>query len=140
MKLGLQIDGSEWKNHSPVLYIPELSPLWLLAISWKVLKGLKINLVHTQMLMRGSTDDKNHNPILHFTLIISPYFFIKRLFSLHVLVYRWCWITSSAFYRQQPFGEHSLLPAIFLLILFCVCISIYRCVDKDVIYGATTSC
>jgi len=37
------------------------------AISWKVQKGLKINLVHTYMLMTGSATDKNHNPILHFT-------------------------------------------------------------------------
>jgi len=37
------------------------------AIYWKVQKGLKLNLVHTQMLMKGSAEDKNHNPILHFT-------------------------------------------------------------------------
>jgi len=24
------------------------------------------------MLMRGSAEDNNHNPILHFTLVISP--------------------------------------------------------------------
>ena len=35
--------------------------------------------------MKGSTEDKNHNPILHFTCIISPYFFHKRLFSLSCL-------------------------------------------------------
>ena len=29
--------------------------------------GLKLNLVHTLMLMRGSTEDNNHNPILHIT-------------------------------------------------------------------------
>ena len=44
-------------------------PVW--AISCKVQKGLKLNLVHTLMLMRRSTEDKNHNsiinPILHFT-------------------------------------------------------------------------
>jgi len=27
------------------------------------------------MLMRGSAEDKNHNPIIHFTSVISPYFF-----------------------------------------------------------------
>ena len=37
------------------------------AISWKVQMGLKLNLVHTLMLMRGSTEDTNHNHILHFT-------------------------------------------------------------------------
>ena len=37
------------------------------------------------MLMKGSTEDKNHNPILHFTWIISPYFFHKMLFSLSCL-------------------------------------------------------
>jgi len=43
------------KNHNHTLYITELSPInhffsqWLLilAISWKVLKGLKLNFVHT---------------------------------------------------------------------------------------------
>jgi len=40
-------------------------PVW--AISWKLLKGLKLNLVHTQMLTRGNAEDRNHNPILHFT-------------------------------------------------------------------------
>jgi len=30
------------------------------------------------------------------------------------VVYNWCWITSSAIYRQQPFRVHSSLPAIFL--------------------------
>ena len=30
------------------------------------------------------------------------------------LVYKWCWITSSAFYRQSVFGERALLPAIHL--------------------------
>jgi len=37
------------------------------------------------MLMRGSEVDKNHNPTLHFTWVISPYFFLKRLFSLSCL-------------------------------------------------------
>jgi len=27
------------------------------------------------MLIRGSTEDKNHTPILHFTWVISPYLF-----------------------------------------------------------------
>jgi len=27
------------------------------------------------MLIRGAAEDKNINPILHFTLIISPYYF-----------------------------------------------------------------
>ena len=40
-------------------------PVW--AISCKVQKGLKLNLVHTEMLMRGSAEDKNHNHTIHFT-------------------------------------------------------------------------
>jgi len=40
-------------------------PVW--AISWKVQKGLKLHLVHTYMLMKGSAEGKNLNPILHFT-------------------------------------------------------------------------
>jgi len=27
------------------------------------------------MLIRGSAEDKNHNPILHFAWVISPYYF-----------------------------------------------------------------
>jgi len=27
------------------------------------------------MLMRGSAEDNNHNPILHYTRVISPLFF-----------------------------------------------------------------
>jgi len=27
------------------------------------------------MLIRGSAEDKNHNPILHFTWVILPYYF-----------------------------------------------------------------
>jgi len=50
------------------------------------------------MLMRGSALHKNHTPIFHYTWVISPYFH-KRCFC-HVLVYKWCWITSSAFYWQ----------------------------------------
>ena len=48
----------------------------------------------------------------YFLLVIS--FFIKGCFLCHVFVYKWCWITSSAFYRHQPLGEHSSLPTIFL--------------------------
>jgi len=28
--------------------------------------------------------------------------------------YKWCWITSSAFYRHSAFGEHLSLPAMLL--------------------------
>jgi len=35
------------------------------------------------MLMKGSTEDKNHNPNLHFTWVITP--FHKRWFSLSCL-------------------------------------------------------
>jgi len=27
------------------------------------------------MLIRGAVEDKKHNPILHFTWVISPYYF-----------------------------------------------------------------
>jgi len=65
--------------------------------------------------MRGSAEDKNHNPILHFTSVLI--FSIKACFLCHVLAYKWCWITNYAFYRQQAFGEHSLLPVTFLFLL-----------------------
>ena len=47
------------------------------------------------MLIRGSAEDKNHNPILHFTWVISPYYFSLKViffvmsFSLQV-VYKIC--------------------------------------------------
>ena len=47
-------------------------------------KGIEIKLVIYIMLIKGSAEDKNHNPIVHFTWIISP-FFHKRLFSLSCL-------------------------------------------------------
>ena len=62
----------------------------------KVLKGLKLNLVHTLMLMRGSTEHMNHNAsyiLLESSLLI---YFHKRLFSLsclgvHVMLdYKFC--------------------------------------------------
>ena len=63
--------------------------------------------------MRKCAEDKNHNPILH--VIFNS--FHKRWFSLscfgvHVL------ITTSAFYWQRAFREHSLLPANFLFSTF----------------------
>jgi len=39
------------------------------------------------MLIRGSAEDKNHNPILHFTCYLSLLLFIKGGFLCHVLVY-----------------------------------------------------
>ena len=80
MKLGLQIDDNDrkcsavYKNHNPTLYITELSPInhffIMVASPGHMLdstKGIEIKLVHTQMLMKGSTEDQDHNPILHFT-------------------------------------------------------------------------
>jgi len=57
------------------------------------------------MLIRGSAEDKNHNPILHKKKkkkkkILLELLFIKGGFLCYVLVYKWCLITRSAFYRQ----------------------------------------
>jgi len=38
----------------------------------KLEKGLKLNLVHSYMFMRGSALDRNHSPTWHFTWVISP--------------------------------------------------------------------
>ena len=44
--------------------------------------------------------------------LLSLLFSLKGFFFvIDVLVYNWCWNTSSAFYRQSAFGEHSSLPA-----------------------------
>ena len=60
------------------------------------------------MLMRGSTEDQNHNPyiLLELSFLII---FHKSCFLCHILVYKWCLNTRSAF------EEHSLLAAIFLM-------------------------
>ena len=50
---------------------------------------------------------------------VSLILFIKCGFLCHVLVYKKCLITTSAFYRQHAFGEHSSLPVISLLLLAC---------------------
>ena len=90
-------------------------PVW--AISWKVQKELKLNLVHTCLLMRGSAEDKYHTPILHFTWVIFPYFFPIKCGSLNSVMY---WCTNGVWLQVLPFidkrhGEHSLLPAILLV-------------------------
>jgi len=51
-------------------------------------------------------------------------FFTKGCFLCHILVYKWFWITSSAFYRQLPFGEHSSFPAILFVIIVTIIIDI----------------
>ena len=51
--------------------------------------------------------------VLELSLLIT--FHKKGSFLCHVLVYKWCLITRSAFYRQLTFGVHSSLPAISLL-------------------------
>ena len=61
------------KNHNPTLYITELSPLnhfffIMVAYPGHILESTKgIEIKHTLMLMRGNTEDKNNNPVLHFT-------------------------------------------------------------------------
>jgi len=104
------------KNYTHTLYIYRviLTNLYNGCLSWSFLGKYKRdwNLLHTLMLKKGSVQNKNHTPILHFTWVISSHFlFIKGGFLCHVLVYKLCQNTSSAFYRQQAFGEHSSLPA-----------------------------
>ena len=62
------------QNNTHILYIDRVSPnkhvyikMPVRALSWEVQNGLKLNLVHTYMLISGSAEDKNHNPILNFT-------------------------------------------------------------------------
>ena len=81
-------------------------------------KGIEFKLGTYIDVNERSLVDKNHNPTLHYTWVISPYFFfIKGCFLCHVLVYKWCWITSSAFNRHSSFREHSSLPVILLFLL-----------------------
>ena len=55
--------------------LTELSPLVIMvACPGHILeseKGLKLNLVHTYMLMTESAGDRNHTPILHFTSVLN---------------------------------------------------------------------
>ena len=107
MKFVLKMVGSERKCSNRLIFHNGCL-IW----PYQVQKGLKLNLVHTYMLMGGSAEDKNHNPILHFIHVLN--FFIKGCFLCHVFVYKQSWITISAFYRQQAFGEHSSSPSISL--------------------------
>ena len=115
------------KNHNSILYIYWVIPLYnlffimdarMVACPAHILESSKVigiklgTYIYWMMLMKGSAVDKNHNPILHFTWVIPPRKIIKGGFLCHVLVYKWCWITSSAFYRQPAFGEHSSFSAI----------------------------
>jgi len=58
------------------------------------------------MLMKGNTEDKNDNPILHFT---SYLLFHKRLFYLSCLA----WCTSGVGLQVLPFIDNSVLGSIF---------------------------
>ena len=50
-------------------------------------KRIKIKLgTHTQMLMRGSAEDKNHTPILHFTSVLKK----KIIKNIVFFVMSWC--------------------------------------------------
>ena len=59
------------------------------------------------MLMKGSTENKNHNPMLHFTLIISPYFFPQK-----VVFFVMSWCTSGVGLQVLPFIDNSHLGSI----------------------------
>jgi len=53
------------------------------------------------MAVRGSAENKNHNPSLYVTNELSLLItFIKGGFLCHVLMYKWCLITRSALNRQ----------------------------------------
>jgi len=67
--------------------------------------------------MKGSTEDKNHNPILHITWIISLYFFHKQLVSLSCL---------GVGIQLLPFIDNSHLGSILRFQLFS-CLPCYKC-------------
>jgi len=51
------------------------------------------------MLIKGSTEDIR-TIILPYILLELSLLFKNVCFLCHVLVYKWCWITSFDFYRQ----------------------------------------
>ena len=78
-------------------------------------KGIEIK--HGTCIDVNKRKCTRQEPYTYLTLYLSylPLLpFIKGGFLCHVVVYKWCLIARSAFYRQYAFGEHSSLPAISL--------------------------
>jgi len=89
-------------NHNPTLYIYwVISPFFIMvACPGHILestKGIEIKLC---TYIDVNERKKTRTIILSYNLHLSLFFFIKGCFLCYVLVYMWCWITSSAFYRQ----------------------------------------
>jgi len=80
------------------------------------------------MLMRGSAEDNNQNPILHFTFSLFNSFH-KMWFSLSCLGVQVVFDYKFCLYRQLAFGKHSSLPVITLLhvlLYFCAHANRYK--------------
>ena len=79
-------------------------------------KGIEIKL-GTYIDVIESTEDKNHNPILHFTCVISPYFFP---YTVVYFVMSWC--TSGIGLQVLPFIDNSHLGSILHFQGFSCCV------------------
>ena len=78
------------------------------AISWKVQNGLKLILVHTYMLMRGSAGD--NTIILSYILLELS---VLNSFHKKVIFFVMSWCTSSVYNLQlMPFLDNRLLGSI----------------------------
>ena len=91
-------------------YLPLTIFFIMVAYPGHILESTKgIEIKHTLMLMRGNTEDKNNNPVLHFTWInyLSLSFFIKNVV---LFVISWC--TSSVGLQVLPFIDNCHLGSI----------------------------
>ena len=78
-------------------------------------KGLKWKLVYRYMAVRGRTVHKNHNLTMYITKPSS----LNHCYYNGCLSWPYLWklVLNGLKLKQQPFGEHSSLPAIFLLFI-----------------------
>ena len=105
------IGSAVHKNHNVPCIFTKLSPLnqfcsIMVAFPGHILeswKGIEMKLC-TYMVVNEKKCSR-HEPYSCVTLLELSLlrFFIKGGFLCHVLVYKWCWIISSAFYRQSAF-------------------------------------
>jgi len=71
-------------------------------------KGIAVKLgKYTYVNERKCSRQEQYSYLTFYFSFPSLLFFNKGGFLCHVLMFNWCWITSSAFNRQYTFGKHS---------------------------------
>ena len=111
--------GAVHKNHhNPTLYIeslPQTNLFIMVASPGHILENKKRDRIKLDTYIDVNERKSSRLLLPYILLELSLLIFsLKVVFFVMCLVYKWCWITSSAFYRQSVFGERALLPAIHL--------------------------